>query len=63
MSKTRTVPPEWCEKPLEQAITGADEAVEIESDKRLIYDGNQIAQARSMSRPRNKWSLQPRLPI
>lgn len=43
ISKTRREPPEWCERPLEQAITAADEDVDIDADKPLVYDGNNTA--------------------
>jgi len=40
MSDNRVVPPEWCERALEQVVLKPDEAVEFEADANVVFDGN-----------------------
>jgi len=44
ISADTKLPPEWCERPLEQTILDPNEKVNIEShEQKLVYDGNGAA--------------------
>jgi len=52
-----SVPPEWCERPLEQTILDPNEKVNIEShEQRLIHDGNKNCEFRVLHKHRRDWT-------
>lgn len=58
-------PPQWCERILEQTILEPNEKVNIEPDKRLVFDGNKVAEYTDAGgqswRRYKKWVLKPSL--
>lgn len=44
MTDSRSEPPEWCERPLEQVVLEPDADVEARPDGKIEYDGNGAAQ-------------------
>ena len=45
MAESRAVPPDWCEKPLEQVILKPEDAPVLEQDSNIVHDGNFAAEA------------------
>lgn len=41
MTDERKVPPDWCEKPLEQVVLRPDESVSVRPDEPVVHDGNE----------------------
>jgi hypothetical protein len=52
MTDDRKVPPDWCEKPLEQVILEPDAKPDIrpDEDARLVRDGNMAAELHVLDR-------------
>ena len=44
MTRVRRVPPNWCERPLEQVVLDSDADIEARPDETMMYDGNPEAQ-------------------
>jgi len=55
MTESRTEPPEWCERPLEQVMLGPRDVVDIQGDKGLVYDGNRDAEIRVAGMKKHHW--------
>jgi hypothetical protein len=60
MNASRDLPPEWCERILEQTILSPEDKADIDKDANLVYDGNNHAGSRGASYRRMKrWSPVP----
>ena len=53
--ESRTVPPDWCERPLEQVILNPDDKPDLREDARLVYDGNSQAENRAEELKSKRW--------